>query len=86
ADWTAWRDRWEAGHAIHALLFLAAFGLLAWAVPRAAPSTRERSGGAEADAAALSGTAQQRLAAPGRLQGDGGGMRDKPATRSYFYS
>src|SRR3954470_24294625 len=29
-DWTAWRNRWEIGHAIHAALFLAAFGLLSW--------------------------------------------------------
>ncbi|MFL5289029.1 MAG: hypothetical protein ACJ8AW_50765 [Rhodopila sp.] len=29
-DWPAYRNRWEIGHAIHALLFGAAFCMLAW--------------------------------------------------------
>ena len=31
ADWTACRDRWELGHALHAALFALAFGCLLWA-------------------------------------------------------
>jgi hypothetical protein len=38
ADWTAWRNRWEIGHAIHAALFALAFCLTSWAEP-AAPSS-----------------------------------------------
>lgn len=30
ADWTAYRNRWEVGHAIHAALFAAAFCILLW--------------------------------------------------------
>jgi hypothetical protein len=32
ADWTAWRNRWELGHALHAGLFALAFGCLAAAL------------------------------------------------------
>jgi len=28
ADWTAWRDKWEASHAAHAALLALAFALL----------------------------------------------------------
>lgn len=29
-DWMAYRNHWEVGHAIHAMLFFAAFCLLVW--------------------------------------------------------
>ncbi|MEK0081615.1 hypothetical protein [Benzoatithermus flavus] len=31
-DWTAWRNRWELGHALHATLFALGFGCLAAAL------------------------------------------------------
>jgi hypothetical protein len=36
-DWTAWRARWEAGHALRSVLHLVAFVLLASAATRANP-------------------------------------------------
>jgi hypothetical protein len=32
ADWTAYRNRWEAGHAVHAALFALGFGALVAAI------------------------------------------------------
>jgi hypothetical protein len=46
ADWAAWRNRWEIGHAAHAALFLVAFCLLAWAGPGAGTAVHGRRGGA----------------------------------------
>ncbi len=31
-DWTGYRDQWEAGHAVHAVLFACGFGALAVAI------------------------------------------------------
>jgi len=39
-DWTACRDQWEFGHALHAMLFGAAFCLLASLSPGVAATTR----------------------------------------------
>ena len=38
ADWTAVRNRWEAGHALHAAFFLLGFGALAIAVLAETPN------------------------------------------------
>jgi hypothetical protein len=39
-DWTAWRDRWELGHALHATLFALGFGCLVMALLAETPPER----------------------------------------------
>ncbi len=59
ADWTAWRARWEWGHAVLALLELAGFAALVWSVLEDGPGVETRAEAvAELDAAPRCGQAE----------------------------
>lgn len=52
-DWTAYRDRWEAGHALHFALVALGFASLLWAAVGAAAPSRSRPEAPRHDGAGL---------------------------------